>query len=55
MLEIVRANGYREVVAHSASKWKDGWPFYDKFGFQRVGQLTEYDGIGQIWRIDLSS
>lgn len=54
MIEVAGQSGYTEIVVYSSDRWKDGWPFYDKMGFERVGILTHAGGSsGQVWRKDL--
>lgn len=49
-----KEGGFEEMVVFSANKWKDGWGFYDRLGFERVGQIDyPTEGPAQIFRKDL--
>ena len=51
LIEEVKRLGFEEVLLFSPNSHNKSWGFHDKFGFERVGEVTPPDDeIGQVWR-----
>lgn len=51
LMEEVRDLGFNEILFFSPNSHQESWDFHDKFGFERVGEVTPpEDQIGQVWR-----
>jgi len=57
ILDQVKDKKYTELIVRSAEKFTNtGWGFYDKKGFNRIGQLSppEAEKVSQIWTKKIS-
>lgn len=51
LTEGVRRLGLSEILLYSPNSHNESWDFYEKSGFERVGEITPPDDdIGQVWR-----
>lgn len=51
LLEEAKKNNFSEILLYSPNSHNESWGFHDKFGFERVGEITPPDDdIGQLWR-----
>lgn len=51
LIEEVQKAGFTEILLFSPNTHNESWPFHDKLGFERVGEVTPpEDEIGQVWR-----
>lgn len=51
LIEEAQRRGFSEILLYSPGSHDESWNFHDKFGFERVGEVTPpEDGVGQLWR-----
>jgi L-amino acid N-acyltransferase YncA len=51
LIEKIKDLGFSEILFFSPNSHQESWDFHDKFGFERIGEVTPpEDKIGQAWR-----
>jgi L-amino acid N-acyltransferase YncA len=51
LIEEVEKLGFSEILLYSPGSHDESWNFHDKFGFERVGEITPpEDDAGYLWR-----
>ncbi len=54
LIEEAKKLRFSEILLYSPHTHSESWNFYEKLGFERVGEITPPDDeIGQLWRIIL--
>ncbi|MBI2278446.1 MAG: GNAT family N-acetyltransferase [Candidatus Brennerbacteria bacterium] len=51
ILEEGKNIGFTEIILYSPNSHEKSWVFYEKSGFERIGEITAPDGEpGQVWQ-----
>lgn len=51
LIEEIKKHGFSEILLYSPGSHNESWSFHDKFGFERVGEITPpEDDAGHLWR-----
>lgn len=51
LIEEIQNSGFTEILLYSPNSHQQSWPFHDKLGFQRIGEITPPDDDpGQLWQ-----